>query len=688
MTCKRGFVKRHGKCRKARHHKRKATGGVTGEDAATQSVRQSAHWLSGVGLVIVVVPASAAVTHTTHVTPAPTQPPARRPPTPIRCPGRPTSKSIRPAATSTSPTLATSGSRSSTQRATSSSCSARASTKPPGPTSARRPPAIPARRALPAPRRAASRHLPTSPSTTPASLHGDIYVADTAASLVSKFDSTGHIVSAWGKAGQKDGSDTELTSFLAAGGISSLAVGGPNGTLYVGTPDLLRRRRSNILFVTRRTGAYEGPVDTRLRRPLAEGQSCRQLLLHQREQSLRRPGHDRWSRPLHGAAIYSTTTDRPTTGFALDPSSEELYQAVGTREDFDGKPRAPRRPLRSRVQPPGCRLRTNRHLRRSAARRRRTRWVSRSTAPTHTVYVADSTANDVAVFGDARPIVTVGPPDPTETSVTLNAHIDPAGRGDITSCYFEYGFDKSYGTTLPCVPDPASSNFTAPTDVTATITGLSPGTRDHYRVVVSNSADATTYTPDQTFITTQPPSDRRARLGQPHRHHRRPQRPAQSQRPRHDLSLRVRPDDRLRPIGPGPRRVAQRLQRRPGDRRPPHRSHARMSSTTTRSSRPTRMAPLRHRITPSTSIHPAAPTRTSASRPRPTTCRTAGPMSSSRPATPAAPSSTRAGPTPATRPTPLASPSPASGRRSLAPAGTRSTPSATSTSPPAPTPAG
>src|SRR5262249_25959917 len=97
-----------------------------------------------------------------------------------------------------------------------------------------------------------------------------------------------------------------------------------------------------------------------------------------------------------------------------------------------------------------------------------------------------------------------------ESSVTLTGHIDPAGRGNITDCRVEFGFDKSYGTTLPCTPDPATSppgsNFTGPTDVSATVTGLSPGTEDHYRVVASNPIGATSKGADHTFITTQPPA--------------------------------------------------------------------------------------------------------------------------------------------------------------------------------------
>ena len=77
--------------------------------------------------------------------------------------------------------------------------------------------------------------------------------------------------------------------------------------------------------------------------------------------------------------------------------------------------------------------------------------------------------------------------DATESSVTLTGHSTPTARGH-RQRHFEYGFEKTYGATLPCTPDPASSNFTEPQEVTATVTGFSPGTKDHYRLVATNAA--------------------------------------------------------------------------------------------------------------------------------------------------------------------------------------------------------
>ncbi|HEY7256950.1 MAG TPA: hypothetical protein VH476_09745 [Solirubrobacterales bacterium] len=76
---------------------------------------------------------------------------------------------------------------------------------------------------------------------------------------------------------------------------------------------------------------------------------------------------------------------------------------------------------------------------------------------------------------------------PTTTSGTLNATVDPSGGGNVTECKFEYGTTTTYGTIVACNPDPAASppasNFSSPTDVSASVSGLTVDTTYHYRVV-------------------------------------------------------------------------------------------------------------------------------------------------------------------------------------------------------------
>ena len=176
--------------------------------------------------------------------------------TPIRtrCPGRPTSASIRRAMTSTSPIRATTGSRSSTPPATSSSCSAKGSIRPPAATSAPRPRATPAK---PVPRAASAGGFQTptylAVDNSNSRSKGDIYVGDTGDNLVSKFDSSGHIVSGWGPGRNKDGSDTDLTCYCLAAGMTRRRRRPSNGNLYVGGACC-----DNVFQYTP-DGTYEGP---------------------------------------------------------------------------------------------------------------------------------------------------------------------------------------------------------------------------------------------------------------------------------------------------------------------------------------------------------------------------------------------------------------------------------------------
>ncbi|HVC07892.1 MAG TPA: hypothetical protein VND98_09950 [Solirubrobacterales bacterium] len=96
------------------------------------------------------------------------------------------------------------------------------------------------------------------------------------------------------------------------------------------------------------------------------------------------------------------------------------------------------------------------------------------------------------------PDVTINPAsEVTTTGATLNGHVDPAtgeGGGPITECRFEYltvyqyaenGESKPWNgaTQAPCSPSPSSS----PTDVSAVVTGLTPGTEYRYRLVAANA---------------------------------------------------------------------------------------------------------------------------------------------------------------------------------------------------------
>ena len=82
----------------------------------------------------------------------------------------------------------------------------------------------------------------------------------------------------------------------------------------------------------------------------------------------------------------------------------------------------------------------------------------------------------------------------TKTTVTLNARVDPAGGGQVETCKFEYVDQSEYGTlaanpfsaghTVPCAQ---SVPFSGPSEVSAEIGPLSPGTAYRYRVLAGIS---------------------------------------------------------------------------------------------------------------------------------------------------------------------------------------------------------
>jgi hypothetical protein len=88
----------------------------------------------------------------------------------------------------------------------------------------------------------------------------------------------------------------------------------------------------------------------------------------------------------------------------------------------------------------------------------------------------------------------------SQVSALLQARVDPNGEA-LSSCEFEYGTTASYGSTIPCEPEPSAikhlfvGNF-----VHGQAAGLSEATTYHYRVVATNP-QGTTDGPDHEFTT-------------------------------------------------------------------------------------------------------------------------------------------------------------------------------------------
>jgi hypothetical protein len=89
-----------------------------------------------------------------------------------------------------------------------------------------------------------------------------------------------------------------------------------------------------------------------------------------------------------------------------------------------------------------------------------------------------------------------------QTSAKLNGQVNP--NGSDTRYYFEYGPTTGYGTRIPSGEGMDIGGGTSPISTWNNVSGLTPGTLYHYRLVAS-SANATAYGSDQTLYTPGPP---------------------------------------------------------------------------------------------------------------------------------------------------------------------------------------
>ena len=90
--------------------------------------------------------------------------------------------------------------------------------------------------------------------------------------------------------------------------------------------------------------------------------------------------------------------------------------------------------------------------------------------------------------------VTTPASDLTPTSASLNGVVNPQGQA--TSYEFQWGTSTAYGNTTA----PAGASGSDPQSASSALTGLTPGTTYHYRLI-ANQAGASTNGQDRTFTT-------------------------------------------------------------------------------------------------------------------------------------------------------------------------------------------
>jgi len=105
--------------------------------------------------------------------------------------------------------------------------------------------------------------------------------------------------------------------------------------------------------------------------------------------------------------------------------------------------------------------------------------------------------SDESKFWFVAPKATTGPASEIKSEeATLNATVNPSGAAAVTY-QFEYGTTTKYGSKAPASPKSAGSG-SEDIAVKETISGLSPETTYHYRVVADNG-EGTVYGEDATF---------------------------------------------------------------------------------------------------------------------------------------------------------------------------------------------
>ncbi len=85
----------------------------------------------------------------------------------------------------------------------------------------------------------------------------------------------------------------------------------------------------------------------------------------------------------------------------------------------------------------------------------------------------------------------------SEATATVEGTVNP-DQTTLSSCHFQYGASSSYGQEASCSSFPTTGATSSP--VSATLTGLTPGTIYHYRVLATNQVN-TSYGEDKTFTT-------------------------------------------------------------------------------------------------------------------------------------------------------------------------------------------
>jgi hypothetical protein len=301
----------------------------------------------------------------------------------------------------------------------------------------------------------------------------DVYVGDTGNNFVSKFSSTGTLISAWGSGGQLNGSTATQGPF---GPLAGIAVGA-TGTLYV-------LDTSSNVFEFEQGDAFSTQFTA------ARGTSANGLAVDPTGEFFKANGGPSVEEgTAANSDVGQVTRSESTTGLVSDPVSGDLYVAEsGDVEHYvfaaagivsDGASTCQVVPFN------GC----------PATDTFGSGTLSGGSGigvdhSSGSVFVADAVANRVDIFTPATlpDTTTEAATAVTKTTATLHGTVNSSGV-EVSSCKFEWGTEAGvYPNSVACSSVPGSGSV--PVAVSAELKGLAGNAVYHYRLVAANAIGA------------------------------------------------------------------------------------------------------------------------------------------------------------------------------------------------------
>jgi DNA-binding beta-propeller fold protein YncE len=297
--------------------------------------------------------------------------------------------------------------------------------------------------------------------------HGDVYVADSADNVISKFDAAGALVTSWGTGGQLDGSGAEKGPFGAhLNGIGVDIAGNLWVQAGAGGAEVFEFNQAGA-FIQNWAGVGQQPTGLAL-----DGAEHIYLL----DGFPRGPIHRFSTTGTDLGAVYGPAGTF-ISGITADQAHNDLYVDEEGTSIGDISSRCD--PAAGECSPVQVFGEGDLHAAAGLA----------IDSATGTLYAASTADDQIAVFAVAVEATIGAATEVKATTAILHGELNPEGSL-LSRCIFEYGEGAAEGhASVPCQTEhgePLDGN--TPIAVHADVSGLSGGTRYAFRLRATNAA--------------------------------------------------------------------------------------------------------------------------------------------------------------------------------------------------------